>query len=216
VVPARDEAVVCVHGLWLSGFATGYWRSRFARAGYTAYAFSHRTVRGALDVSARALADFAVARPEPRIHFVGHSLGAVLIARMLTLGSFTLPGKHLGRVVLAGPPFKDSMAAKALMARGLGPSLVGRPLLEWLAQDKPQIPPHVELGVIAGSRHVGLGRVIAPQLTLPHDGTVSVAETMVHGAREHKIMAVSHTEMLMSNPVASQMLHFVEHGVFAR
>ena len=212
----ETEAVVCVHGLWLSGFATGFWRSRFARAGYAAHAFSYPTVRQPLKVSARQLAEFAAALPQRRIHFAGHSLGAVLIAAMLAERDWQLHGKEVGRIVLVGPPFQGTDVGRSLARVGIGRMVMGRAIAEWLDAPRPVVPDSVDLGVIAGSRPIGAGRIAAPSLAQPHDGTVRVAETRVEGAREHLTLPVSHTEMLMSARVAQQMLRFFEHGAFSR
>jgi pimeloyl-ACP methyl ester carboxylesterase len=213
---ARAEAVVCVHGLWLSGFSTAFWRRSFAAAGYAAHSFSYPTVRQSLAASARQLAEFAAALPEPRICFAGHSLGAVLIVAMLAERGWRLPGKELGRIVLAGPPFQDSRVGRHLARLALGRMVVGRAVEDWLAGPRPLVPSGVQLGVIAGTRPIGAGRLALPSLAPPHDGTVRVAETQVEGAREHLSMAVSHTEMLMSARVTRQMLHFFAAGSFLR
>lgn len=218
----RDEAVVCVHGLWLSGFAMRYWRSRFERAGYAASAFSYPSVRGRLAHNAEALARFVAALPQGTVHFAGHSLGAVTIAAMLEARSWRLEGKRLGRIVLVGPPFADSRAGRALLggrdARAVlgrfGGALAGRALGEWLESRRPIVPAGVDLGVIAGDASLGLGRMVAPDLKRPHDGTVSVEETRVPGAREHLVLPVGHTAMLMSPAVTRHMLHFIQTGTF--
>ena len=214
--PVPEEAVICVHGLWLSGFATGFWRSRFAQAGYAAHSFSYPTVRQSLASSARQLAEFAAELPQQRIHFAGHSLGAVLIAAMLAERQWQLPGKQLGRVVLVGPPFQGTHVGQSLGRIGIGRMVLGRAIADWLEGPRPVVPQSISLGVIAGSRPIGIGRLAAPGLPLPHDGTVRVAETRVEGAREHLTLPVSHTEMLMSARVAQHMLRFFEHGAFAR
>ena len=211
-----DEVVVCVHGLWLSGFATGFWRSRFAAAGYAAHSFSYPTVRQPLKVSARQLAEFACALPQQRIHFAGHSLGAVLIATMLAERDWRLPGKQLGRVVLVGPPFQGTHVGQSLARVGFGRMVLGQAIADWLDHPRPVVPAGVDLGVIAGTRPVGMGRIAAPGLAQPHDGTVRVAETRVEGSREHLSLPVSHTEMLMSARVTRQMLEYFAHGAFTR
>jgi hypothetical protein len=98
----------------------------------------------------------------------------------------------------------------------MGRAVLGRAITEWLEGPRPVVPREVDLGVIAGSRPIGIGRVAAPGLAQPHDGTVRVAETRVEGAREHLTLPVSHTEMLMSARVAQHMLRFFEHGAFER
>ena len=210
----RGEAVVCVHGLWLSGFATRYWRVHFAEAGYAAHSFSYPSLRGRLAHNCAALLRFVEALPEEHIHFAGHSLGAVTIAAMLDGQQWRLPGKTLGRIVLAGPPFQGTQAGKALITKGFGDALAGKALQDWLSGQRPSVPEHVDLGVIAGDSNLGLGRVISPSLPRPHDGTVSVEETRVSGAREHLVLPVGHTGLLMSRQVVKRMLRFFETGSF--
>jgi pimeloyl-ACP methyl ester carboxylesterase len=213
---ADGEAVVCVHGLWLSGFSTGFWRSRFKQAGYAAHAFSYPTIRQPLKASARQLAEFVAALPQERIHFAGHSLGAVLIAAMLAERGWQIDGKQLGRIVLAGPPFQGTDVGRSVARLGVGRLVLGRAITDWLEGTRPVVPREVDLGVIAGSRPFGIGGIVSPGLARPHDGTVRVAETRVEGAREHLTLPVSHTEMLMSARVAQHMLRFFEHGAFER
>jgi hypothetical protein len=140
----------------------------------------------------------------------------VLIVAMLAGRDWHLQDHQLGRIVLAGPPFQDSRVGRHLASVAIGRMLVGRAVEDWLAGPRPVVPPGVELGVIAGTRPVGAGRLALPSLAPPHDGTVRVVETVVEGAREHLSLAVSHTEMLMSARVTRQMLHFFAHGAFAR
>ncbi len=54
-----------------------------------------------------------------------------------------------------------------------------------------------ELGVIAGTRPVGLGRFFAG-FDEPNDGTVAVRETRIEGATDHLVLPVSHLGMLLS------------------
>jgi pimeloyl-ACP methyl ester carboxylesterase len=217
------EAVVCVHGLWLSGFAMRYWRTQFARAGYAAHAFSYPSVRGSLAHNAAALARFVAQLPQPVVHLAGHSLGGITILAMLRDHGWALPGKRLGRVVLVGSPVQGSHAGRALMGQAparrligrFGDAMVGRSLKEWLARPAPQVPSGVAIGVLAGDAPLGLGRLIAPDLKRPHDGTVSVEETRLAGAAEHLVLPVNHSAMLVSPAVARCLVHFVARGRFA-
>jgi pimeloyl-ACP methyl ester carboxylesterase len=220
---AREgEAVVCVHGLWLSGFAMRYWRRRCAAAGFAAHAFSYPSVRGSLAQNGEALARFALGVAEPVVHFAGHSLGAITIMSMLASRGWRLEGKTLGRIVLAGPPYQGSQAGRALVGGrnrpavlgSVGGALAGRTLKQWLAVAPPAVPAGIEVGVIAGDASLGLGRLVAPDLERPHDGTISVKETRIAGAREHLVLPVGHTAMLMSPQVTRRMLHFLETGSF--
>lgn len=221
--PAAGEAVVCVHGLWLSGFAVRYWRTHLARAGYATHAFSYPSVRGSLAQNAAALARHVEALPQPVVHLVGHSLGGVTVLAMLHARAWRLAGKTLGRVVLVGAPLQGSHAGRALVGGNhgrrvlgrFGDALAGRALKDWLASRVPPVPAEVEIGVIAGDASVGLGRIVAPDLRRPHDGTVSVEETRLDGVREHLVLPVGHTAMLVSPQVTRRIVRFIAQGSFA-
>jgi hypothetical protein len=71
-----------------------------------------------------------------------------------------------------------------------------------------------EIGVIAGSLPLGIGRVVAPDLPAPSDGVVSVAETRLPAMRDHIVLNVSHAGMLISHAVARQICAFLREGAF--
>ena len=71
-----------------------------------------------------------------------------------------------------------------------------------------------EIGVIAGSLPLGIGRFVAPDLPAPSDGVVSVAETRLPAMRDHIVLNVSHSGMLISRAVARQICVFLHDGAF--
>ena len=73
-----------------------------------------------------------------------------------------------------------------------------------------------EVGVIAGSTRVGLGRLFSGNLDVDSDGTVMVSETLLPGAKDHIVLRASHTSMLFSTEVAAQTAHFLKQGAFNR
>jgi hypothetical protein len=72
-----------------------------------------------------------------------------------------------------------------------------------------------DVGVIAGSMGMGLGRFFA-DLAADHDGTVLVEETRLPGAKDHVVLSTSHTGMLFSAEVAEQAAHFLTRGEFRK
>ena len=154
-------------------------------------AFSYRSVRDDLSANAASLSRFLAARAGARIDLVAHSLGGLVVLRMLALH----PDPRVRRVVLLGSPCAGSHCASVLFGLPLMPAIVGRSMREALAIPSWPLPTGVEIGVIAGRRSVGLGRII-PGLPLPNDGTVAVAETALAGARDRLVLPVSHSEML--------------------
>lgn len=208
---AADEHVVLIHGLWMHGSLMQWMARRMARAGFTVHAYSYPSVRMNMAENARRLATYCQALNARPLHLVGHSLGGLLIARLLD----TPHRLDIGRVVLMGAPFVDSFAARRLMRARVGCAAVGASIGEWLDGARPETLAGYEVGVLAGSRAMGLGMVVAPGLPTPHDGTVSVAETDVPGARDRIVLPVTHTQMVMSVPVVRQICEFLRRGRFA-
>jgi len=204
------DAVVLVHGLWVHGIAMALMRRHIARSGYRVLAYSYPTVRLTLAENAQRLARFCRDISATRLHFVGHSLGGLIVVRMLEHAGGFPPG----RIVLAGVPFTGCYAAHRLGRLPGGRAALGRSMAEWLESGRPDFGAEREIGVIAGSRPLGLGCIVAPDLPGPSDGVVSVAETEVPGMRDRIVVHVSHSGMLVSSVVARQTCAFLRDGGF--
>jgi pimeloyl-ACP methyl ester carboxylesterase len=204
------EPVILVHGLWMGGWALTPLRLNLQRHGFEGHAFSYATMRQPLAENARCLAAFARSIGAPTLHFIGHSLGGLIVYRAL-LDHADLPP---GRVVLLGSPFLDSYAARRFGVNPFGHTLLGASMWDWLESGAPPGGAPRELGVVAGSLGIGLGSLVAPQLPRPHDGVVAVSETRVPGAADHIVLPVTHSAMLVAASVARQACHFLRCGRF--
>lgn len=206
-----NEHVVLVHGLWMHGSLMMWMARRIARAGYEVHRYSYPSVRMSLAENARRLAAFCHTLDAHPLHLVGHSLGGLLIARMLDE-----PHRlDVGRVVFLGAPFVDIHAARRLARVRIGGMAMGAAVAEWLAGARPVNFTRHAVGTIAGNRGVGLGMMVARDLPTPHDGTITVAETRVPNARDHIVLPVTHSQMVMSPLVVRQICEFLRRGKFA-
>lgn len=206
------EVVVLVHGLWVHGMLMELQRRYLQRLGLEAISYSYPSVRLTLAENAERLARFARPLAAPRIHWVGHSLGGLVILRLLEQE----PDLPPGRVVLLGVPYCDSYAGRALARNALGARALGRSMREWLESRKYAQVSRREIGVIAGSVSIGLGRIVARGLPEPNDGVVTVAETELEMACDRIVLPVNHTGMLLSHRVARQTGAFLRNGRFDR
>ncbi|MDD5249765.1 MAG: alpha/beta fold hydrolase [Rhodocyclaceae bacterium] len=207
----EPAAVVVVHGLWVGRWAMAWLDRRLAAGGLRVFRFGYASVRENLQANAAALARFAARIEAPRVHWLGHSLGGILIFRALSDGA----GDGDGRVVMLGSPLRGSAAADRLAQFDVGRTLLGRSLLDWLAAPAHSWTLPFDLGVVAGTGGVGLGRLVAPGLARPNDGAVSVEETRISGAKEFIALPVSHSGMLVSARVARDAANFLRCGTFA-
>jgi len=206
----EPETVVLVHGLWVHGVAMGLMRRRIARRGYRALAYSYPSVRLTLSENVERLARYCRELSASRLHFVGHSLGGLIAMQLLERERGIAPG----RIVLIGTPYAGSLAARGLARLPGGRTALGRSMAEWLEAPRPVPDGSREIGVIAGRRPVGLGRLVVADLPAPNDGAVGVVETRLPGMRDHLVLNVSHSEMLVSRALVHQICAFLKDGVF--
>lgn len=210
----EPATIVLVHGLWMSGLQLKVLQHRLEADGdFRAVPFSYPTVSGTMSDHVSRLLDFARAQNVPKLHFVGHSLGGLVILRALQLTDDLPPG----RAVLLGSPLQGSKAAEGV-ARVLpfGRAILGAAINAECINGEPcEWRGHRDIGVIAGSLGIGLGRLFA-HLNADHDGTVLVEETRLPGARDHIVLRTTHTGMLLSAEVAEQTRWFLREGRFKR
>jgi pimeloyl-ACP methyl ester carboxylesterase len=204
------EVVVFVHGLWMTGMEL-FWLRRLVRErGYAVEQFSYRTIGGRLDDNAAFLRDFLYSIDAGAVHLVGHSLGGLLILRMFEQHEYRRPG----RVVFMGSPVQGSQTAKAVAATRFGSVVLGRSGEQGLTESaRHEWTFENELGVIAGTGGVGIGRALS-ELPEPNDGTVAVEETRIEGATDGIELPVTHSGMAVSRQVADQIVHFLRQGCF--
>jgi len=202
------EAVILVHGLWMGGWAMQGLRLLLSRRGYAAYVVNYRSMAQGLDEHARRLAARIAGLREPVVHLVGHSLGGLVILRYLR----THGEQRIGRIVLLGTPVHACMAGLHFGNLAAGGRLLGasRDIWRSLPED---YRPQCELGVIAGSRPWGLGRLVM-RLPGTNDGVVRLEETEVAGMRDRIVLPVSHSGMLASARAAREVAAFLDRGAF--
>ncbi|MFL5381353.1 MAG: esterase/lipase family protein [Longimicrobiaceae bacterium] len=197
---ARDtrELVVLAHGMGRTP-ASMWWLARALRMeGYRVLNWGYSSYTRAVPELGTRLARDAAASlgSAPKVHFVGHSLGTVLIRWVLA----NARPERVGRVVLLAPPNRGAARADA-----------AAPYLSWLlppladlrptpqaASVKLGAPAEVEVGIIAGAS----------------DRTVAVAETRLEGARGHVLVPSGHTFIMLRRDVHRLVLAFLRSGSF--
>jgi len=204
--------IVYVHGLWFTGREGFLLRRRLARSlSAETLAFGYPSVNATLAANAAALGRYLGGLRADTLHLVGHSLGGVVITRLFD----DPPALPPGRVVLLGSPLNGSQAARGFARWPGAGRLLGHSMRDVLDSAPRDWGGERELGVIAGVSPRGLGRFVA-RLEAPHDGTVTVAETLLPGTTDRIEMPVSHSRLVFSEPVARQVVAFLHDGRFRR
>jgi len=184
-------------------------RFRLRHCGFRATQFSYPTVRCNITQNAQRLQRFVNKIDADIIHFVGHSLGGLVIRQLF----HDFPTQRPGRIVTLGTPHSGSLVAQQFNRSSVGRMILGHSLEHGLLGDIPPWHDDREIGVIAGNLSIGVGRVL-PGLPKPNDGTVAVAETFFNGMTDHAEVHVSHTALLFSSEAANHTCVFLKTGYF--
>jgi pimeloyl-ACP methyl ester carboxylesterase len=177
----------------------------------TLHAFRFSAASSGMSRITASLASFVRELAAPQVHFVGHSLGGLVIHRFLE----RFPEQPPGRVVFLGTPGVASRAAEHAGRFAPIAQLMGRSVAEELLQPRERLWRHTHpLGIVAGTQPLGLGQLLA-HFQEDNDGTVAVSETRMPGATDHIALPVSHLGMLVSPRVAHETGHFLTQGHFS-
>ena len=206
VEAVRD--VILVHGLWTPAAVLWPLAWRLARRGYAPRLFSYPG-RGAFTDNVASFARSA--RTSGRAaHVVGHSLGGVLALAALNANLDIA----LGALVLIAAPARGSTSARRLAAHPFGRWMLGESALPLCGGESARWERRELLGVIAGTRPLGAGRLLG-RLPAANDGVVMRSETEVNGASDKVCLDHGHTGLLMSRELAARVDEFLREGRFA-
>jgi pimeloyl-ACP methyl ester carboxylesterase len=207
-----SQPVVYVHGLWMPGEESLILGHRLANGfDLTLEAFRYSAASSSMGEITEHLDRFVRELKAPAVHFLGHSLGGLVIYRFLE----RFPDQPPGRVVFLGTPSVGSRAAERAGRFAPIAHLMGQSVAAELLEPHERRWAHARpLGIIAGRQPIGFGRLFA-HFSEPNDGTVAVRETHMPGATDTIVLPVSHLGMLVSARVARETGTFLTHARFS-
>ncbi len=211
------ECVVLLHGVAMSSWVMSPLARALEREGYRVVNLSYPSRRMPLEELAHDYLPRELARhgalAAPRLHFVTHSMGSIL----LRLYARDRRPANLGRVVMIGPPNHGSQAADRAVQRGWMRAVMGVNLPRLTTGDdgiaRTLGPANFEVGIIAGSSL--LNPMFKGAMPGTHDGVVTVESAQLEGMRDFRVVPHSHTVMLWRRTVINDVRAFLRTGKFA-
>lgn len=210
------DYVVLMHGIGRSPAAMKKMEADLRRRGYDVLNLGYDSRKYAIEDLAEkmhpAVESFAT-DPARKLHFVGHSMGALVIRAYAE----KYKPQNMGRVVALGSPNGGSEVADFLNRSGLygkfyGPA--GQELTTPYRVAHPSPKPFYEIGTIAGDRTIDpLSSFIIPG---DDDGKVSIASTRIAGEKDHIVLHANHATMPSNAAVIIETAHFLQYGFFRR
>lgn len=212
----NDELVILAHGLGRSDWAMWHFAQQLKNANYKVCSLNYDSIGESVeDVLAQTSTQInACISNASKIHFLGHSLGGLVIRAYLQSNMTVLNNNTLGNVVLIGTPNKGSELANHLkgswlmhLGGGISQSLItgsnslGNKISELT----------LNLGVIAGTKASPLTQ---SYFNSENDGLVSVESTKLNNMSDFITLNVSHSAMRSNQQVIQHTIYFLQTGAF--
>jgi pimeloyl-ACP methyl ester carboxylesterase len=209
------ETVILLHGLGRTRWSLWRVEQTLRHDGYQVINLTYPSRTQSVEALAQNwLAPLIAAQSfAPRLHFVTHSLGGIMLRCYLR----DHPVPNLGRVVMLAPPNRGSEVADRLRptwfyrtvngpaGQQLGTHGLPRTLAPWPAGAG-------QLGIIAGDR--SLNPLFSFWLPGPGDGKVTVASARLAGMTDFITVHTSHTWLAWRSEVLGQIEAFLRSGRF--
>lgn len=204
--------VVLLHGLARTSASMRHMSAALEEAGFQTWSCTYPSRRSSIADAAREVVNRLRAEAAGRpLLAVTHSMGGILVRHMHH------PELDWRRIVMLAPPNQGSQLAALLKESALfrwfyGPA--GSELASATAWPEPPAP----FLVIAGTRARAIinptswtmARMFEP--SEPHDGTVRVAETKLHGMAGFETVDATHTSIMNDREAQAIALRFLREG----
>ncbi len=209
----NKELVYVFHGLGRTELSMWLLSSRLEDAGFSVKTIGYQSLIASpdeilKDVSPQIIrSDYA---KHPSVHFVGHSLGGLIIRAYLDSNRVD----NMGRVVLIGTPNKGTAFidefSDTWWLKILGTTVIS------LGEDTTSFPnsigdPYYPVGIIAGISEIINNDLIIPGID---DGIVTLESAKLKGMTDMIIFDSSHTMLKNHQEVADYTVKFLKTGRF--
>jgi triacylglycerol lipase len=217
VFASAKPCVVLLHGLGRTAFSMMPLALELRATGYfvvnQGYPSTRKNWADLAQVVAHSIKRCEMQSPEGPIHFVTHSMGAIVLREYF---AHHAGAPRFSNSVLLGPPNHGSEIVDAWGKRWWFRMILGRSgsSLSTDAGAPPAQLPSLPFpfGVIAGN---SAGKnLLLPAMPAPHDGKVSVASTKLVGMQDFTTVPIGHTWLPNAKPVRKLVLKFLKTGAF--
>ena len=195
-----SSKVILVPGILNPGWVMAPLAWRLKKEGFEPLIWTYPGSRKQVEEHAADLAAYVKTLPghEP-VHFVGFSLGALVVRYLLS----NMPFARAGRFVMIGPPNHGSARAEKFHRIALFRWMYGNRSIRQLFPSAVDFYtrcgiPSVEFGILAGR----------------YDPAVSISSARLEGAKDFMVLNHAHITLLWARETGHYVTHFLKNGKF--
>jgi alpha-beta hydrolase superfamily lysophospholipase len=209
----NGDIVVLLHGFMRTGRNMAFLSGHFNNAGYRTLSPNLPLYYKSLDECTAAFERFFFdeAGNYGHVHFIGHSMGGLIIRNFLSRNNVV----NSGRSVLIGTPNQGSDLVGIVEKYAPFIMKVIKPYIA-LRPGGPAIPPPInfpspEIGAIAGNKS---NLILSRLMSRDNDGRVAVAAVPFEGMKDFIVLPYNHDEIHHKKETAILIMNFIKTGSF--
>lgn len=214
----KPEGVVLLHGLFRTSGSMDQLAGELSKEGFIVVNQSYPSRSATIEELSELAIGEALKNPKlegcPKIHFVTHSLGGILVRYYFK----DKQPEQLGRVVMLGPPNGGSEVTDKIGHWKLYQKINGSAGNELGTDPNSTVNQlgkvNFECGIIAGDRSIN--GINSQMIKGKDDGKVSVENTKVEGMKEHITIHATHPYLMKNKHAIAHTIRFLKQGTFAR
>lgn len=213
---SAKDAVILLHGLARSSASMKQMERSLKKAGFVTENVSYPSRSAPIAELAEEAIGTALKSAQlrtcPKIHFVTHSLGGILVRSYFS----NHQSPRLGRVVMLAPPNQGSEVIDKI-GRWKVTKLISGPAGSELSTAASSTPNQLgtitfECGVLAGDRSINwINSLMIPG---KDDGKVSIVRSKAPGLKDHRVLRTSHPFIMRNREAILETRHFLLNGSF--
>lgn len=208
----NKELVFLLHGLYMNPLVMSRF-SRLLRAqGYIVENIDYNSINIDTKFLFNKINKLIKKNNPDKTHFIGHSLGGLLVRQYLYDNSCD----KIGRVITIGTPHQTASIAKRIEELNIG-FILGNSKRHGLIRplDDKKWEFTQELGTISGTKSLGARSILFPkEKDIITDGTITLEESRIEGSKDRIEFNTNHTGLIYSRPVINASIRFLKNGYF--
>lgn len=217
--PEPKTVVVLLHGLMRSSDSMNSLGKHLRENGYPVVVqFGYGSTRASIAEHAAAFRELIADLPgQPRLCFVGHSMGNIVFRH--AIGDWNREEnqdvlERIDRIVMLGPPNQGAAIAKRLSKTGLFGIVTGQAGMSlgpaWEELEKHLAIPACPFGIVMGNMERWSN--LNPLVNGPSDMIVTVEEAQLEGAQETMMVSDIHSFLMDDPKVQQAIVRFFQGG----